>query len=457
MVLGRLITLVLICIITKSADAYTLDDVIVEYWAGNGSNEAVVVIDFGVKSFAFGYRWDSGPKYGKDLMNAVAAAGPLDYNDSGGFLNTISYGSFSNIGQEGHPADWWSYFTSTDGENWAGAGEGFATRVLTDGSWDGWAHQTTGDWPAIHLPTTPFPSDFASKIISYRGSFGVSPYDDPNAVLGRPATCVYDDWDDAIYACSLVSGAYKTDPNGNKLVTTITDGAEIAVGFDHRVADDPGNPYGIDFIVFGNAAFIGYDPHDLDDSWVYPDTDMEQYFLRNPIALIAEPLLVSVAQGPNGPWFTFANGPYGDTAFPTNAFAWDRNTHTWGEPLDFLKPVDPNLTLDDFEDLSVADAIDLYEGSAGGTGFDLRWLDIDDYEALAIDPNTGSRWIQYVRVEHLPGSSYAGEIDAFSDVAGCGDYKHPYPVGDLNQDCRVDMSDLAVFTNHWLDCTWDCP
>ena len=87
----------------------------------------------------------------------------------------------------------------------------------------------------------------------------------------------------------------------------------------------------------------------------------------------------------------------------------------------------------------------------------LRWLDTDDYAALAIDPNTGSRWIQYVRIEDDPLSTATSEIDAVSDVSCCGDYKHPYPVGDLNLDCRVDMNDFVAFTSHWLDCTWDCP
>lgn len=35
----------------------------------------------------------------------------------------------------------------------------------------------------------------------------------------------------------------------------------------------------------------------------------------------------------------------------------------------------------------------------------------------------------------------------------CGDPEHPYPVGDLNQDCRVDLADLAILLSHWLECT----
>jgi hypothetical protein len=444
----ELMSLILVFAIAVSAYAYNFNDILVEYWAGNGSNESVVVIDFGIESFTFGYRWD-GTKYGKDLMDTIAAAGPLDYNDSAGFLNTISYGSYSNIGQVGWPADWWSYFISTDGENWVDAGEGFATRVLTDGSWDGWAHQTTGDWPAIHLPTTPFLSDFASKIISYHGPFGISPYDDPNAVLGRPATYVYDDWNDAIYACSLVYTAWNTAPDSSKLIVTLDAGAEIVVGFDHKVADDPCNPYGIDFIVFGNSGF----EYDFESyGFVEPNSNMDEFFLVDPTSIYSERVTVSVAQDPNGPWYTFTNGPYADADFPTNAFQWDSDSNDWGDELDWLKPVDPNLSVSDFDGLSVAAAIELYNGSAGGTGFDLQWLEPNDYHALAIDPETGQRWIQYIKVT----SDEFGEVDGFADVACCGDYKHPYPTDDISKDCRVDMEDLAIVAEHRLECIWNC-
>ncbi len=287
------------------------------------------------------------------------------------------------------------------------------------------------------------PNNFAVEVVSSKGLFGDGLYNDPNAVLGKPTTWIYDDWDELTYACSLVLAAYQTDPNGNKLITTINDGTEVVVKFNHKVADDPGNPYGIDFIVFGNSFFVGHD-------WVFPDTDMETHFLSNPASVNAEPVMVSVAQEPNGPWFTFTNGPYGDTAFPTNAFSWDRDANDWGEELDWLQPVDSNLTVSDFGGLSAADAIDLYNGSAGGTGFDLKDLDPNDYAALAVDPNTGRKWIQYIKVEFLPGSSYVGEIDGFADVAGCGDYKHPYPVGDLNADCRISYEDLSLLSYYWL-------
>ena len=174
MVSRRLMSLIVVLAITSSAAIATPYNfngkwVEVEYWASSGNNEAIVVIDFGVESYAFGYKWDSGLKYGKDLMDAVDAAGCLDYSETGGFLNTISYDTYSNIGEDGWPTDWWSYFTSNDGESWVLSDVGFATRELSNGAWDGWAHQTTSAWPPAHLPTTPVPEPTSAVLLAIGG------------------------------------------------------------------------------------------------------------------------------------------------------------------------------------------------------------------------------------------------------------------------------------------------
>jgi hypothetical protein len=38
-----------------------------------------------------------------------------------------------------------------------------------------------------------------------------------------------------------------------------------------------------------------------------------------------------------------------------------------------------------------------------------------------------------------------------NSIPRCGDPNHPYPIGDLNQDCRVDFLDLAILASHWLE------
>ncbi len=64
-----------------------------------------------------------------------------------------------------------------------------------------------------------------------------------------------------------------------------------------------------------------------------------------------------------------------------------------------------------------------YGDSAGGTGYDINLLD------LPVDPNTGFKWFQYIRIDDQPGGGTA-EVDAVADVSCPGDYLHPAPIGD---------------------------
>ncbi len=99
----------------------------------------------------------------------------------------------------------------------------------------------------------------------------------------------------------------------------------------------------------------------------------------------------------------------------------------------------------------------LYGKSAGGTGFDLS--------------QSGMAWIKHVKIES--NDETTPEIDAVSDVSACGDYKHPFPCGDITEDCIVDFrdfaelahiwegnaqnfTDLTDLSNSWLKCTWQC-
>jgi hypothetical protein len=246
----------------------------------------------------------------------------------------------------------------------------------------------------------------------------------------------------------LVYGAWNVTPDDQPVITTIDAGDMVIVGFDHPVLDDPSNPYGADFIVFGNLA-LNYSSQ----QYLGPDTDMSFVVLSSsPLYVGLGKVKVEVAQYSNGPWFAFNKGPFTDSQFPTNRFAWDSNTGNWGQPLDPLKPVNPAMKTSDFAGLTVPQAIALYDGSAGGTGYDLQRLSPQDYQQLSIDPQTGKRWIQYVRL--TSGGSPAGQVDAISDVAPIA--SPAFPRGDLNYDYRVNLQDLMIFSQNWLVCTWNC-
>lgn len=132
----------------------------IEYWAGHGDKQAVVVVDFSSgpdDSYAFGYRWVESAT-GEDALVAIDAAGDLDvtikeFTGVGKFLHAMAYDGhmWENNWDEGH-ADWWSYWTDDFGEvetpqdlldeglSWHSPQEwGMSGRVLADRSFDGWA------------------------------------------------------------------------------------------------------------------------------------------------------------------------------------------------------------------------------------------------------------------------------------------------------------------------------
>jgi len=56
-----------------------------------------------------------------------------------------------------------------------------------------------------------------------------------------------------------------------------------------------------------------------------------------------------------------------------------------------------------------------------------------------------------MQLEGIVGETIIGY--AVQPPPQCGDPEHPYPPGDLNQDCHVDFLDLATLALHWLECT----
>ena len=290
-------------------------------------------------------------------------------------------------------------------------------------------------------------NDFATEVVEYVQGEGVGKdwlsrraFNDPNSALGRPALNTSGDgW--YVPADEQVPVVPVYPPFRASELVTIGNGGQLTLKFNHPVADDKNNPYGIDFIIYGDAYQI------IGKGRGWTGGNPEDVMLGGSAS--ADPGLVAVS--PDGEnWYYFSSGPYADSFAPTAGRRWDDVNDLWAEELDPTRPVDPNLRASDMDGMTLAEMIRAYGGSAGGTGFDLRWLDPNDYAALPIDPDTGSRWIQYVRIQDDPDSSVTTEIDAMADVSCCGDYRHPHPVGDLNRDCTVDYEDLALWSRYWM-------
>jgi hypothetical protein len=266
-------------------------------------------------------------------------------------------------------------------------------------------------------------SPFAAEVVAHSADLDASGlYNDPNAVLGKPTTLFYDPWmtPPRNERVKLVEGAYNVSPQSEKLLTTIDDGSFLVVKFDHPVEDDPNNPFGLDFLIFGNQTYQGVG--NVNDS-----TDMNTYMLaglsggadRNNKVSVSCGYQELAGQVENDPdtwrWFTYDSGSCADdTAFPTQAYQWDATAAAWTDTeMDWTKPVDPQWADDLLNGgISAAAAIALYDGSAGGTGFDIGGFDLPTNAA-------GNKWIQYIRVEDDVVGDYSDgpEIDGFADVA----------------------------------------
>lgn len=127
----------------------------IQFWAGTGTNQAAVVIDFNdgqsPMSYVWGYRW-TGIATGEQAFRAIVEADPhlistIDVFSFGASINSIAYLPLSTGGyrhsqtQDFGPAGlYWSYWSSTENNaSWSFSSTGMTQRLLQNGDVDGWA------------------------------------------------------------------------------------------------------------------------------------------------------------------------------------------------------------------------------------------------------------------------------------------------------------------------------
>jgi len=149
MAFKRSVSFLVLFVFASVASAATYDALGVEYWAGAGSNQATIVIDFGLESYAFGYRWD-GAATGWDALTAIEseasiaaslrlAVSETDYGAPTGILvEDFGYLSAAEFDYGQLAFAGWAYYYSGDGDNWTSSGSSSIYRDLADGAWDAW-------------------------------------------------------------------------------------------------------------------------------------------------------------------------------------------------------------------------------------------------------------------------------------------------------------------------------
>jgi hypothetical protein len=333
-------------------------------------------------------------------------------NDAGGFLSSPNRGTNA----------YWTttdpvYFSSGTHGQWEFAQAGLDDLPLVNGSWIGFsvaAGEYEGDPNAPynihkHAPVSPDgtyaayvcnTNDFGIQVISTNNIDPTYPYNDPLAVLGRPTLKFIDHFGgNQIDRSKIVEPPYWTDPNTNPVITEISSGGQITVKLGRKIYDDPNNPYGVDFIVYGNSFFSASGG----SGFISDATDLSMVNLSSSPG--GHPTTVSVSQdGVN--WFSYPSQP---TLFPDNAYRWDDTNAAWTEEkMNPTKPLNPFIYTNNFSGQSVALGLDQFVGAAGGSGYDLK--------------TSGLPWIQYVRLQTDTVGDYT-VIDAIGAV-------DPVAVGD---------------------------
>lgn len=436
----RLLTPVFSSLLALSLAAFTRDDI--HYWVGEGANRCAVVIDWGGegRSLAWGYKWrgtctnlaevvqrivHEDPRLGSD---AKLAAFSYDVEDvhlsrskatalysavNGAYGTWRFFGPFSEIPQ----------MVST-----ASSIKPDAVHPLPD-QWFVLRYSTSdGLEEAVTAPTyaeSPYGYEVVESFTLEKSPL----YNQASNVLGHPTMGIFTSSSTYGDSGSTINPAYPAW-SGGRLLSLVGDDDEgtpgfVTIKFDHDVLDDPNNPFGIDFLVFGNAFGVR-------------DSDENIQLTTDPLTVSFtgkgsyENALVEVSQD-GETWYPYEKGPYADSFMPTLGYLYDpaapdtglfNGNLYWGRAARATRPVNPACSFSSFSGLNLAQVCQRYDGSAGGTGFDLA-------ELLFLPENgNGVKWIRYVRISCVEESNDEGdfgynvpEIDAVADVAPVSDYE----------------------------------
>lgn len=135
---------------------------------GSGSSTSVCVFDFGTARYAFGYAYD-GAKTGADLLMAlndapIGVSVDLTYYKGMGYLvNSISYMTYSIsstlTAPYQSPCYWMGNGGTTGPTAWTSSSIGISSRLLTNGTWDGFSQ---GTWVGYDIVAGAPGGDFAA-------------------------------------------------------------------------------------------------------------------------------------------------------------------------------------------------------------------------------------------------------------------------------------------------------
>lgn len=409
--------------------AFELADV--HYWVGEGTNRCGVIIDWGAKggSRAWGYRWSGTCTNLSEVVRRIVWEDPR-------LVANAQQTFFGYDVNDIHPT-WCADMA------WCSDLSAYVAVNTAESEWM-WSAgpQTVPQDGAVYMLTYGGGSGPSQQIVPAETPYGFEVLEEESEtdengplygnfanVLGHPTMGIFSSSAQYGDSGSTINPAYPAWSGGRLL--TLKSGS-VVIRFDHKVRDDPANPFGIDLLVFGNAFAVR---SNLEN--VTLTTDPKNVRFNG--AGAAEPAFVEVS--PDGvTWYGYEDGPYADDYMPTLGYCYDpedpdpalfAGNRYWGRSARATRPVDPRRTFADFNGCTLAEICQRYNGSAGGTGFDLALARDGDGNPLPVDKELGVRWIQYVRISSMEtdepnqdgDNETQPEVDAVADVAPVSQYE----------------------------------
>lgn len=222
-------------------------------------------------------------------------------------------------------------------------------------------------------------ANHAAAILDYQpGNSPAAGYTNTAALLGEPSRLTPDPFGGPVDPFS--------PPWQDGQLLSVGAGGLVTLQFATPVPNDPLNPFGLDFLIFGSAGFMitngdftgggitdgSLFSHNTGVTRVSVSADGLTYHVLNPAA-----------------------APTVDSFWPPDGQG------------DFSKPVNPALTASDFNGQGLAGIRALYGGSGGGAGYDLAWAQDAGGNPVSLPQ------AQFVKIEVVSGRA---EIDAVSAV-----------------------------------------
>jgi PEP-CTERM motif len=236
---------------------------------------------------------------------------------------------------------------------------------------------------ALFVPTITR-AQFADTVVSYNPGTGFAAgFTDPTTALGAPSQVTSGDFGGPVDPFD--------PPFLTSQIVSLGAGGSLTLHLNTPIQNNAANPFGLDFIIFGNTGFQITNDFDANFNPIGTPATDGSLFGNNPGSTLVKVSADGVT------WFTLnpSLAPTVDGLYPTDGS---------GNP---LIPVNPSLTGNSFSGQTLAGIQSLYGGSAGGTGFDLAWAQ-DSF-----GNSTNLAFADYVQIDVISGTS---EIDAVSVV-----------------------------------------